>query len=175
MQIQHMKTLVSYGVFAMTFALAQATPTVAHDYTVEGLTIDHPWARPTPGKSKVAAVYLSLVNKSGTGDTLVSASSPVAAKIEVHETSIADGIAKMRRLDGGLPIAAGATVKLEPAGMHLMLFGLSRPLKLEERIPLTLEFQKRGKVEVKVNIETAPEAKPDAKKEPAHNHEHHHH
>ncbi len=162
-----MKHVFIAAMFSVLASHLTATLGHAHDYTVRDLKIDHPWARPTPGGAKVAAVYLKLINKSNEADTLVSASSTLGTKIEIHETTLVDGIAKMRRRDSGLPVAAKSTVSLEPAGLHLMLLGLARPLKVGDRIPLTLTFQSRGAVEVKVNVEKAPAAA----KEP----EHHHH
>jgi len=160
-----MTTLIIAAIFSLFVSHVVVTPSYAHDYTVRGLTIDHPWARPTPGGSKIAAVYLKLVNKSDEADTLVSARSSVGTKIEIHETTFVDDIAKMRRLDNGVPVAANKTVALEPSGLHLMVLGLTRSLKVGDRIPLTLTFKNRGEVNVKINIETAP-----AEKKPAHHH-----
>lgn len=171
--MSHIKHTVLAVMISMIVSHASTTPGHAHDYTVRGLTIDHPWARPTPGGSKLAAFYLKLVNKSKEDDTLLSATSDIGSKIEIHETAMTDGVAKMRRVDGGLPVSANSTVALEPAGLHLMVMGLTRSLKEGDRIPLTLNFQNRGIVQVKVNIETAPAGAASTDKEPAHDHHHH--
>ena len=167
MHTRFMTPLLFAAIFSLVVSHLSVTPSSAHDYTVRGLTIDHPWARPTPGGSKIAAVYMKLVNKSGESDQLISARSSAGEKIEIHETSVVDGIAKMRRLDSGVPVPANKTVALEPSGLHIMVLGLTRSLKVGDRIPLTLTFKNRGDVDVKVNIETAPAAK-----EPAHHHHH---
>jgi len=161
-----MKLVAAAALVSLFSAPITAQAVCAHDYTVRGLTIDHPWSRPTPGKSKIAAVYLKLVNNSKEADTLLSATSEQSPTIEIHETTIVDGIAKMRRLEKGVSVAANATVSLEPSGKHLMLFDLARPLKVGDKIPLTLTFQNRGTVNVKVNIETSPDTKAP---------QHHHH
>ena len=64
-----------------------------------------------------------------------------------------DGVMTMRPLDSGLTIEPGKTVKLAPGGYHLMLFDLKSPLKLGEKIPLTLDFEKAGKVAVSLDVE----------------------
>lgn len=166
MFIRLTKCLIAVFMTVLSAGLFPAAPATAHDYTVQGLTIDHPWARPTPGSSKVAAVYLELINNSDEADQLVSVTSDQSTKAEIHETTVVEGIAKMRRIAAGVQVPAKKTVSFKPAGLHVMLLGLSRPLKVGDRIPLTLTFKNRGAVQVKVNIETSPEA--DAP-------EHHHH
>jgi periplasmic copper chaperone A len=59
----------------------------------------------------------------------------------------------MRPLDNGLTIEPGKTVKLAPGGYHLMLFDLKSALKQGEKIPLTLEFEKAGKVTVSLDVQ----------------------
>jgi copper(I)-binding protein len=38
------------------------------------------------------------------------------------------------------------------AGLHMMLIGLKEPLKEDASFPMTLEFERAGKVEVKVIV-----------------------
>jgi hypothetical protein len=59
----------------------------------------------------------------------------------------------MRPLDNGLAIEPGKTVKLAPGGYHLMLFDLKSPLKQGDKVPLTLEFEKAGKVKVSFDVQ----------------------
>lgn len=98
------------------------------------------WARPSvPGKTATAA-YLTISNRGGTDDSLVSVASS-AGSAELHWTSMTGGIMRMRKLER-LPIAAGETVTLEPGGTHLMLSGLREPLVPGARLELTLSFEK---------------------------------
>jgi copper(I)-binding protein len=60
---------------------------------------------------------------------------------------------KMRPLDKGLAIEPGKTVKLAPGGYHLMMMDLKSPLKQGDRVPLTLEFEKAGKVQVTLDVQ----------------------
>jgi periplasmic copper chaperone A len=126
----------------------------ADEYKAGGITVAHPWARATPGGTTVGAAYFEIKAATGKPDTLVSAASPVAGRVEVHTHTQEDGVMKMRRLDA-LPIAAGSSVVLGPAGHHLMLFDLKQPLKEGDRIPVTLVFEKSGPVTLDVSIEPA--------------------
>jgi copper(I)-binding protein len=59
----------------------------------------------------------------------------------------------MRPLDKGLSIEPGKTVKLAPGGLHLMLMDLKNPLKQGDKVPLTLDFEKAGKVVVSLDVQ----------------------
>jgi copper(I)-binding protein len=58
----------------------------------------------------------------------------------------------MRMVEGGIPIPAGKTVKLEPGGYHLMLKKLKEPLKEGDSVPVTLTFEKAGPVDVTLAV-----------------------
>jgi copper(I)-binding protein len=57
-----------------------------------------------PRRSKVAGGYLTIENKGSLADKLLSASTDVAKKIEIHEMAVNDGVMTMRPVEGGLPI-----------------------------------------------------------------------
>ena len=96
---------------------------------------------------------MSITNKGAAADRLVSASSPAAEKVQIHEMTMQNGVMKMRELPNGLPIEAGKTVSLAPGGNHLMLMGLKAPLKQGDKIPLTLNFEKTGKIDVMLDVQ----------------------
>jgi periplasmic copper chaperone A len=117
------------------------------------IRLDRPWSPATPNGAPTAAAYMSIENHGRNDDRLLGGSSPLAAKVEVHEMSMAGGIMSMHAVSGGLPIPAGQTVSLEPrANYHLMLSGLKSPLKNGGQLPLTLNFAKAGMVHVDVPI-----------------------
>jgi periplasmic copper chaperone A len=117
------------------------------------ITIEKPFSRATPAGSKVGAGYMTITNKGTVADRLVSASSPAAGKVEIHEMSMQDHVMKMRELSGGLPIEGGKTVSLAPGGSHLMLIELKAALKQGDKVPVTLNFEKAGKVEVTLDVQ----------------------
>ena len=64
-----------------------------------------------------------------------------------------NGVMKMRAVEKGLAIEPGKTVKLAPGGYHVMLTDLKSPLKQGDKLPITLEFEKAGKVQVTFDVQ----------------------
>jgi copper(I)-binding protein len=127
--------------------LALPTVAMAQEFKAGGITVVAPWARATPGGTKVGGAFLELKAAPGAGDRLVSVSSPVAGTVEIHEHINEGGIMKMRRVDG-LAVPGGASVTLKPGGYHLMLMDLKQPLKQGDKVGLTLTFEKAGTLAV---------------------------
>ena len=117
------------------------------------LQITGPWARATPKGAQVGGGYLKITNNGSAPDRMVSGSSPVAGKFELHELSISGGVAKMRELTNGLEIKPGETFELTPGGNHIMLVGLKQPLERGKPFTATLQFEKAGKVDVEFKVE----------------------
>ena len=123
------------------------------------LDIRQAWARETaPGQSG-GAVYLTIENRGGGGDRLVSVSTPRASMAMLHGSSSSGGIMAMRMVTG-IDLPAGATVSLAPLGSHVMLDGVARPLRAGEMIPLTLSFAKSGQRAVTAKVLAAGSAGP---------------
>jgi len=131
-----------------------ACAVAAHGATVGDIAIGHPYATPSiAGTSNGAAYLASIENKGAAGDRLVRASTPMASRVEVHRVDLdAQGVMRMREIDG-VALAPKAKVQMKPGGgLHLMLIGLKEPLKEDATFPMTLEFERAGKVEVKVIV-----------------------
>ncbi len=139
---------VAAALLALTFVIGTAA---AEDYKVKMLRVSNPFTRATPPGAKVAGAFMSIENQGKEADRLVSASSPVAAVVAIHEMTMDGGLMKMRAVKG-IDLKPGATVELRPGGYHVMLEDLKRPLKDGEQIPLVLTFEKAGALEVKVNV-----------------------
>jgi copper(I)-binding protein len=107
-------------------------------------------ASATPA-AKAGAVYLTIRNTGAADDVLQGVQTPAAAMAMLHATEMIDGVASMKHLDK-VEVGAGSEVKLQPLGTHIMLMGLKAPLKEGESIPLVLEFENAGKVEVTVPV-----------------------
>ena len=123
-------------------ALLASSPAAAHDITAR-----QAWSRATPKGANVAGGYLTIENRGVQPDRLLSASSGAAAKVEIHQMSMQDGIMTMRPLDDGLAIAPDTTVTLVPGGDHIMFIGLTAPFEEDQRIPVSLNFERAGKIE----------------------------
>ena len=130
----------------------------AQEFKAGNITIEHAWARPSAGTTKLSAAYMTLKNGGKEADTLKSASSPVAEKVEVHENIMDNGVMKMRQVQGGLAIPAGGEVNLKPGGVHIMLIGLKQNLELGQTVPLKLSFANAGDTEIQAKVEKMPAA-----------------
>jgi copper(I)-binding protein len=129
-----------------------AAPARAEEFQLGDLVISQAWSRATPGGAKIGAGYLTIENNGSVADRLMGGSGDVAAKIEVHEMAMSNGVMTMRPLDKGLAIEPGKTVKLAPGGYHLMLIDLKNPLKQGDKVPLMLEFEKAGNVKLSLEV-----------------------
>jgi len=115
--------------------------------TAPAIDVRDAWARETaPGQASGAA-YLTIVNSGSEGDRLVGVSTPRATGAMLHGSSHSGGVMTMRMMDA-VPIAGGATVTLAPMVTHIMLTGVATPLKVGERVPLTLRFARAGERQV---------------------------
>lgn len=109
------------------------------------------WARPGSSGAETAA-YLTITNSGSAADTLLSASSPSAASIQLHETSMdSSGMTGMQPMDK-LDIPAGGSVTLEPGGKHLMVMGLTKDLAVGDTFEVELVFQNAGTVKVQAAV-----------------------
>ncbi len=133
---------------ALLLAAAQATAAEP-----AGIEVDQAWARATGGMTQSGAAYLTLVNRGPSDDRLVAVSTPEAKMADLHEMSMdSRNVMHMRRLDNGLALPAGKTVRLAPGGYHVMLMRLKSPLKAGETFPLTLRFAKAGERTIEVTV-----------------------
>lgn len=140
-------------VFVLALLFVSAQGVLAHGFKVGDLEIEHPWSRATPAGAKVAGGYFTIINNGSTPDRLLSISSDVSDKAELHEMSVKDGVMTMRPVTDSLEIPAGGKVALAPGGYHLMFIGLKRQPKQGEKFSATLTFEKAGTVTVDFAVE----------------------
>ncbi|WP_315720426.1 MULTISPECIES: copper chaperone PCu(A)C [unclassified Bradyrhizobium] len=146
-------TFIGRSLLALALLLAASPATSAADIKAGDLVISQPWSRATPGGAKTGAGYLTIQNKGSAPDRLVAVSGEIAGHIEIHEMAVTNGVMTMRPLEKGLEIEPGKTVALAPGGYHLMLMELKSPLKQGDKLPVTLEFEKAGKVAVTLEVQ----------------------
>ena len=135
--------------------LAFSSSAHAYDYKVGALEIGHPWSRAVPKGATVAAGYLTITNTGTEPDRLVSGSTPVAGKFEIHEMSIDKdkSVMRMRPVSAGVVIQPGETVELKPQSLHIMMTGLKQPIEKGKPFKGALVFEKAGTVEVEFAVE----------------------
>jgi copper(I)-binding protein len=148
-----MNSLLRTFAFATLAAVLCSTPVRAEEVKAGDLVITQAWSRATPNGAKIGGGYLTIENKGSAADRLIGGSGDIAGKVEVHEMAVDNGVMKMRPLDKGLTIEPGKTIKLAPGGYHLMMFDLKGPLKQGEKVPVTLEFEKAGKVAISLDVQ----------------------
>jgi copper(I)-binding protein len=141
-------------VFAALLLALLAAPASAHEIKIGDLVITHPWARATPGDAPNGGVFLKIENHGQADDRLIGAATDVAAKAEIHEHVMDNGVAKMRQVES-IDLTAHATTELKPGGLHVMLIDLTKPLREHDTFSLTLTFEHAGSIEVEVHIEKA--------------------
>lgn len=129
-----------------------------------GIAVTDAWARASSKTAAAAAAYLTIANEGTAADALRGATSDVATTVEIHETMAMDAPASTDGeggMDGGmmgmrpvgrLAIPAGATVRLEPGGYHLMLIGLERELEVGATIEIILTFEEAGEITVEAEV-----------------------
>lgn len=137
---------------ALAGATALAASAPAQPYKFDNLTIDQPVARATPPGAKTGLVFFSIDNASNRAERLLRASTPVAAGVVMHQMAQSGGMMTMRAVPS-LEIGPGMKLELGPGGYHLMLVDLRQQLKVGERFPLILTFQRIGTVTTTVLVE----------------------
>ena len=115
------------------------------------MQVENPWARATAPGASVAGGYMLLRNSGAAPDRLVSASSPAAAKVELHVHLNDNGVMKMREVRG-YDVPAKGSFELKPGGAHLMFIDIRRPFKEGEKLPVKLKFEKAGERNVEFHV-----------------------
>lgn len=124
--------------------------TTAGDLSVEG-----PWVV-APAAPNVTGAFATLVNAGADDVTLVSASSPIAGLVQVHET-VSDGkVERMQEVAGGLTVPAGGSVVLKPGGYHVMLMQLKEVPAPGGTVELTFTFSDGTKITVNAPVRARP-------------------
>ena len=142
------RTLILAG---MAFFLAAAAAR-AHGYKLGEIAIGHPYARSTAPGQPNGGAYLRLENR-GPDDRLLSATTAIAQRVELHNMQMEGDVMRMRQVDA-IELPTNQAVVLQPGGMHLMLIGLKTPLKEGDRFAMTLKFQKAGEATVDVVVQS---------------------
>jgi copper(I)-binding protein len=124
----------------------------AHVAASDDIVVRQAWMRATPKGAQVAGGYLTIENHGTVADKLISAATPAASKVEIHEMKTLDDIMMMRPVDGGLVIPPGASVTFAPGGNHLMFIGLGAPYSEGEHVAAALMFEKAGKIDLTFHV-----------------------
>jgi periplasmic copper chaperone A len=153
------RSLLTRAAITLLPSLALLPPSAghAHGSQLGELSLRHPHARPTLPGATTGAVYFAAIRNAGDqADRLLSASTAVADRVELHRMLMDGDVMRMRAVTA-IEVPARTTVSLRQGsadGYHLMLFGLRRPLAAGDRFALTLRFDRAGEIQVEVWVES---------------------
>jgi copper(I)-binding protein len=143
-----------------------------------GITVTGAWIRDSPAVAGAVAGYFVVTNGGTTADALLSASTPIAKTVELHQTMVMDSAAPAASagmagtgsampsassdgsaMMGMVPVARvnvppGGSVQFAPGGFHLMIMDLTGTLTVGQTVDLTLVFEKAGSITVKAEVRT---------------------
>ena len=129
--------MLSFKPYAATLLLGAIVATFA-TVGVAQVRVENAWVRSTVPAQKATGAFMRIV--APTDASLVAAASPAAANVEIHESSMQDGMMRMRAVQR-VPLRARQPFDLKPGGHHVMLMGLKGPLNAGEQVPITLTFE----------------------------------
>lgn|GEM_PF-762035 len=135
--------------FALAALVAAQTNTPAPT-TAPALTVADAWLRVTPG-ADVAAAYMTLHNPGSRAVVVTGVQSALAGHAMIHESMLAGGRSTMRAHER-LVVPAGASVQLMPGALHVMLRMLNHIPAVGENVPLVLQLEGGGTVNVSARV-----------------------
>lgn len=139
-----MKTVLNMLVMSVALTLSAVV-------AADAISVIDPYVRAMPPGQKVTGAFLSLKNNSNSDRSLLRVESDVAKNVELHEHTHKDGMMQMREVEK-INIAKGSTTALKPGGLHIMLIGLTRELKVGDIVDLKLFFDDSSEQVVKAPV-----------------------
>jgi copper(I)-binding protein len=117
----------------------------------QDLAVTDVWARPGIAEGNTG-VFFVIDNPAGEADRLLSASSDIAEAVELHQTTMNDGVMQMTHQEY-VDIPAGEQVIFKPGDLHVMLIGLHQQLNPGDSFDLTLNFEIAGEYTLAVTVQ----------------------
>ena len=140
----------TFGLYAAAVAALLACSAA---FAAPAVTVTNARIRLLPGDLPLAG-YFDLVNQGKQPLTLTAASSPAFRMVHLHRSIEQDGKSMMVPA-GNLEIKPGATLHFAPGGYHLMLMDRVKPLKVGDKVPMTLRFADRQTLQVTFEVKSA--------------------
>jgi copper(I)-binding protein len=134
-------------------ALFVATAAQAHSHKFKKLEIVHPWCIETDAAASTVSVYMTVRNSGPKADRLVGAQTSIAAKAELFGATVTS--AQQAKPITSLEAKASGELILKRDGPHIVLTGVKKQLGAYDAFPMTLVFERAGKVEIEVQVEEA--------------------
>lgn len=132
---------------ALLMVFSLAAPSVAQPAQI---VVEDVWIMTPPPGATEAAAFVNV--RSEGADRLLSVSCACAARAELHEMRMDGAAMSMRALRYGAPVSAATPLVMSNHGVHIMLVGLTGPLREGDTIPLRLTFQHAGVASVDAEV-----------------------
>ena len=127
-----------------------ASPAAAHQIKHKTLQIVHPWAHESKDTNSTSAdVYMTIRNRGRSTDRLVSAATGRAGQAQLVTVA-----------SDAFRIGPRQEIRLTQDRGFVRLHGLTKPLYMHDNFPITLVFEKAGRIEIEVHIEEASLVEP---------------
>jgi periplasmic copper chaperone A len=124
----------------------------AQSINVNGLQISDFWIKPPIGNHKMTSGYLTIENTNNIDERLVSLTSKISKKTQLHDMVVQNDIMIMKNLLDGVVIKANSKVSFRPGSYHIMFMKLTKPLKVMNKYQVTLRFKNSGYVIIKMPV-----------------------
>ncbi len=115
----------------------------------DGVAVFNAWVRGTVAGQQASGAFMEI--RSEAPVRVISVATPVAAKAEIHNMTMENGVMRMFPVKD-LELPAGKTVKLAPGGYHVMLTGLKQPLSKGAKVPITLTVEGADRKALKIEV-----------------------
>lgn len=138
---------------ALPLLLALAFPGIvlAHSFTHGDIRVMHPWAS-VAAVGASSPVYMTLTNAGTEPDRLIAVEAKAAGRVEIQKAKKGGGATSYEPISA-VDVGAKKTVAMQPGGMRVLLADLKEPLRHEYTVPLTLVFERAGRVEIQAVIQ----------------------
>ncbi len=139
------------AVVAVGGCSSETTSDTAATTTEGDLTVEGPWVY-APAAPNVTGGFATIRNAGDEDVTLVSADSPIAGMVQIHEFITEGTTEKMVEVEGGLPVPAGGSVELKPGSYHVMLMELKEVPAAGDTVEMTFVFSDGTEITVNAPV-----------------------
>lgn len=115
------------------------------------IQVQNGYLRAVPPTAAVTAAFMEIHNQGDQARALVSASSSAAEAVELHTHTNVEGVMQMRQVKQ-IDLAANSITLLQPGGLHIMLIGLKKPLKMGDKVLVSLKLDDGSLLELDLPV-----------------------
>jgi len=144
--------ITTFAAFALTSLVQGATGAESHARQSLEIVVEHAEIVLAPPGAMMMAGYLAIWNGTQTQVDLRSVESDTFGSVSIHRTLVSGDVARMRPVEGPLPIPGQSELLMKRGGIHLMLADPMRPLTEGDAVAMTLVFEDGRRVEASAQL-----------------------